>query len=279
MILALLGILFVLMVLVGGNRGLDSFFALVRTVFALGIDIYLMAWGVSPILATFIISIFFIITILYVQNGRNVKMHAAAISVMLVLIFIFITAGPFLWNAGIGGYNEIEQYEEVSMYLSADLEISMFAISLSAMVLGLLGAIMDAAVAITTAVNEIYINKPELTGKQLYQSGLSVGKDILGTTVNTLFFAGLGESIMLAVLFMKNGDDFTTIFNSKALFQEVSGLLLGAVGCLLIIPLSSLICAAFLKNSEEKTQENERLLRKCYKYCIKLLKFVKNVLE
>lgn len=279
MILALLGILFGLMVLVGGNRGLDSFFALVRTVLAFGVDIYLMAWGFPPIPATFLISVFLVITVLYIQNGRNQKMHAAAVSVVIVLLFIIFTAGPLLWSAGISGYNEIEQYEEISMYLSANLEISMPAISLSAIVLGLLGAIMDTAVAVTTVVNEVYVNKPELTGKQLFLSGISVGKDILGTTVNTLFFAGLGESIMLAVLFMKNEDTLAAILNSKALFQEMSGLLLGAAGCLLIIPLSSLICAGFLILSKEKIPEDEHLLRKCYKNYIKLLKFVKNVLK
>lgn len=279
MTLVLLGILFILMILVGGNRGLDSFLALIRTILALGLNIYLMAWGLPPVPTTFVISIFFVITVLYFQNGRNAKMHAAAISVILVLLFILITAGPVLWAAGISGYNEIEQYEEISMYLSADLEISMSAVSLSAVVLGLLGAVMDTAVAITTAVNEVYVNKPGMTGKQLFRSGLSVGRDILGTTVNTLFFAGLGESIMLAVLFMKNEDTFAAILNSKALFQEVSGLLLGAIGCLLIIPLSSLICAGFLTFSEEKLPNNERLLQKCYKYFIYLLKFVKNVLK
>lgn len=206
-------------------------------------------------------------------------MHAAAVSVVLVLLIIFAAAGPLLWFAGISGYNEIQQYEEISMYLSANLEISMSGVFLSAVVLGLLGAIMDTAVAITTAVNEVYVNKPDMTGKQLFLSGLSVGKDILGTTVNTLFFAGLGESIMLAVLFMKNEDTFASILNSKALFQEMSGLLLGATGCLLIIPLSSLICAGFLTFSKEKTTQNEGLLQKCYKKCIKLLKFVKNVLK
>lgn len=279
MTLVLLAVLFVLMVLVGGNRGIDSFVALVRTIAALLINIYLIAWGMPPVFTTFAISIFFIITVLYFQNGKNVKMHAAAISVMLVLLLIFFTAGPLLWAAGISGYNEIEQYEEISMYLSADLNISMSAVTLSSVVLGLLGAIMDTAVAITTAVNEVYANKPDMTEKQLLGSGLSVGKDILGTTVNTLFFAGLGESIMLAVLFMKNEDDFAAILNSKALFQEVSGLLLGAIGCLLIIPLSSLVSASFLIFSEEKTLENERLLQKCYKYFVNLLKFVKNVLK
>ncbi|MDE6759554.1 MAG: YibE/F family protein [Lachnospiraceae bacterium] len=279
MILTLSIILFFLMVAVGGNRGLDSFFALVRTLLALLVNIYLIAWGMPPVFITVVISIFFVVTVIYSQNGRNAKMHAAAFSVLVVLIFILMTAGPVLWSAGISGYNEIEQYEEISMYLSPDLGVSMSAISLSAVLLGLLGAIMDTAVAITTAVNEVHVNQPLLTEKELFHSGLAVGKDILGTTVNTLFFAGLGESIMLAVLFMRNEDSFATILNSKALFQEVSGLLIGASGCLLIIPVSSLVCANFLMISEEKEEKNEKLLQNCYKYFEKLLKFVKDMLK
>lgn len=279
MILVLTIILFFLMVLVGGNRGLDSFFALVRTVLALVVNIYLIAWGLPPVLVTLVISIFFVVTVLYVQNGRNAKMHAAALAVAIVMLLVLVTAGPILWKAGMSGYNEIEQYEEISMYLSADLSVSMPAVSLAAVILGLLGAVMDTAVAITTAVNEVYMNNRRLTEKELFRSGMCVGRDILGTTVNTLFFAGLGESIMLAVLFMKSEDSFAVILNSKALFQEVSGLLTGAVGCLFIIPLSSFLAAVFLTFSEEKMEKNEKLLQKCYKCCKKVLKFVKNVLE
>lgn len=259
MILCLLILLFFLMITVGGNRGVDSFFALVGTMFALLVEVYLIAWGLPAIPVTLIISVCIVLIVLYVQNGVNVKMHAAAGSVCLTILFVVVTAGPILWSAGISGYNEIEQYEEISMYLSADLGISMPAIMLSAVVLGLLGAVMDTAVAITTAVNEVYNNKPNLTEKQLFHSGLLIGKDILGTTVNTLFFAGLGECIMLAVLFMKNEDTFVSILNSKALFQEVSGLLVGGIGCLIVIPLSSFIMARFLikfpKTSEEGNME------------------------
>lgn len=279
MILVLTIILFFLMVLVGGNRGLDSFFALVRTILALVVNIYLIAWGLPPVLVTLVISIFFVVTVLYVQNGRNAKMHAAALAVAIVMLLVLATAGPVLWKAGMSGYNEIEQYEEISMYLSADLSVSMPAVSLAAVILGLLGAVMDTAVAITTAVNEVYMNNQRLTEKELFCSGMCVGRDILGTTVNTLFFAGLGESIMLAVLFMKSEDSFAVILNSKALFQEVSGLLTGAVGCLFIIPLSSFLAAVFLTFSEEKIEKNEKLLQKCYKCCKKVLKSVKNVLE
>lgn len=279
MILVLTIILFFLMVLVGGNRGLDSFFALVRTILALVVNIYLIAWGLPPVLVTLVISIFFVVTVLYVQNGRNAKMHAAALAVAIVMLLVLATAGPVLWKAGMSGYNEIEQYEEISMYLSADLSVSMSAVSLAAVILGLLGAVMDTAVAITTAVNEVYMNNRRLTEKELFCSGMCVGRDILGTTVNTLFFAGLGESIMLAVLFMKSEDSFAVILNSKALFQEVSGLLTGAVGCLFIVPLSSFLATVFLTFSEEKIEKNEKLLQKCYKCCKKVLKSVKNVLE
>lgn len=249
MILALFIILFLLMLIVGGNRGLDSFFALVKTILAMIVNIYLISFGLPAIPVTLCVSILFAGIVLYMQNGINQKMHAAAIAVGLVVVIITLTAGSVLLKAGISGYNEIEQYEEISMYLSSDLSISMGSVALAATVLGLLGAVMDTAVAITTAVNEVYVNNPALSERKLFQSGLNIGKDILGTTVNTLFFAGLGECIMLAVLFLRNDDSFATIINSKSLFQEVSGILIGGIGCLLIIPLSSLIMSKMLKGN------------------------------
>ena len=279
MIWKLVIILFVLMVLIGGNRGLDSFFALVRTLLALLVNVYAISWGAPPIPTTFAISVFIVITVIYVQNGVNAKMHAAVISVVFVILLIMMTAGPLLWAAGISGYNDIEQYEEISMYLSSDLQVSMSAVMLSAIVLGLLGAVMDTAVAVTTAMNEVHENKKDLNGKQLFVSGMAVGKDILGTTVNTLFFAGVGESIMLAVLFMKNEDEFAYIINSKALFKELAGLLTGGMGCLLIIPVSSIICAALLTVTQDTEDSQKKLLQKCYVYFKKTLKNVKNVLK
>ena len=120
MILVLTTILFFLMVLVGGNRGLDSFFALVRTILALVVNIYLIAWGLPPVLVTLVISIFFVVTVLYVQNGRNAKMHAAALAVAIVMLLVLATAGPVLWKAGMSGYNEIEQYEEICLLYTSD---------------------------------------------------------------------------------------------------------------------------------------------------------------
>lgn len=251
MILKLFVILFFLMLFVGGDRGLTSFFTLIRTIIAFIINVYLVAWGLPAIPITLVVSVFLIAAVIYGQNGWNDKMHGAALSAGIVVCLIMVTACPLLMRAGISGYNEIEQYEEISMYLSANLSVSMAAVAIAATVLGVLGAVMDTSVAVATAVNEVYVNNPDFDKRILRGSGMAVGKDILGTTVNTLLFAGFGESIMLANLFIKNQNTFAEIINSKALFQEISALFVAVMGCLLVIPISAYCTAWFL------TRENK----------------------
>lgn len=246
LILKLVIILFVAMLFVGGDRGLTSFFTLVRTVIAFAVNVYLIAWGLPAVPVTLVVSILLIAGVIYGQNGWNAKMHGAAFSAAAVVCVVMVTIGPILNMAGISGYNEIEQYEEISMYLSPNLSIPMSFVAVSATVLGVLGAVMDTAVAVSTAVNEVYVNNPDFEKKLLMDSGFAVGRDILGTTVNTLLFAGFGESIMLANLFLKNENTLAEIINSKALFQEISALFVAACGCLLVIPLASIVTPWFL---------------------------------
>ena len=252
MILKLVIILFVLMLFVGGDRGLTSFFTLVRTVVAFTVNVYLMAWGLPAIPVTLLVSVFLVASVIYGQNGWNPKMHGAAFSAVAVVVIIMISIGPILGMSGISGYNEIEKYEEISMYLSANLSVSMPMVAVSATVLGVLGAVMDTAVAVSTAVNEVYVNNPDFDNKMLRGSGFSVGRDILGTTVNTLLFAAFGESIMLANLFVKNENTFFEIINSKALFQEISALFVAVLGCLLVIPLASVVTPWFIAGKNVK---------------------------
>ena len=246
MIIKLIIILFLLMLFVGGDRGLTSFFTLVRTALAFIINVYLVAWGLPAIPITLLVSVFLIASVIYGQNGWNHKMHGAALSSVIVVIVIMLTVGPLLSSAGISGYNEIEQYEDISMYLSANLSVSMKSVAVAATVLGVLGAVMDTAVAVSTAINEVHVNNPEFDTKVLMSSGFAVGKDILGTTVNTLLFAGFGESIMLANLFLKNDNTIYEIINSKALFQEIAALFVAVMGCILVIPLASVVTSRFL---------------------------------
>ena len=111
---------------------------------------------------------------------------------------------------------------------------------------GLLGAIMDTALSIATAQFEVYQNNNELTNKELIKSGWNIGKDILGTTVNTLLFACLGESLFLMLLFFRYEYSFVDLINSKAFVQELLIIAVSNIGCISVIPLSSVITAKML---------------------------------
>lgn len=59
--------------------------------------------------------------------------------------------------------------------------------------LSTLGAVTDMALTVSTSLYEVKIHKPDMSNTELFQSGMQIGKSILGTTVNTLLFAYLGE--------------------------------------------------------------------------------------
>ena len=127
----------------------------------------------------------------------------------------------------------------------------------------LLGAIMDTAMAITSSLFEFNEVKSEITIKELIKMGFNVGRDILGTTVNTLFFATIGETMMISILFMKNNYTFESVINSKEFFQNLFSLAISNIGCLLIIPISIFIGTYMLKG-------DNKVINKVKVYCNKL---------
>ena len=106
---------------------------------------------------------------------------------------------------------------------------------------------MDTSFAISTAVFEVSENNNELTEKELIKSGDNIGRDILGTTINTLLFAGMGESMFLMMLFARYKYTFLQLINSKAFVQELFIIVVSNIGCLLIIPLTSVITTYMIK--------------------------------
>lgn len=247
MIPILLIVLLFLMMIVGGDRGVKSFIAIVGNGFVLIALIYLITAGVNPILITVIGAIVFCqITLIY-QNGHNLKTYSAIFSVIIVIlilsIFIFIVGN----KAKFGGYNEFELTSELPMYLSSNIDINMIQLMCCMVIIGLLGAIMDTAMAISSALFEVNNVNKNLNIKELINSGFNVGRDILGTTVNTLFFATIGESLMLIIVFIRYNYTIEQMFNSKAFFQEISMLIISNLGCLIIIPISVVLCSYMYK--------------------------------
>jgi uncharacterized membrane protein len=260
MIYLLAIILFLLMSIVGGDRGAKSFFSLCLNIVALIVSIFLLNRGWNTLFILFLSSFVFCGITLFFQNGFQLKTLAAGISVVFVVILIGLVITFIVGRGHLWGYHELDLYEENAMYLSTNLNLNLRQITVCGMIWGLLGAIMDTAIAISTAVNEVAVNNPQFQAKQLFQSGMNVGKDILGTTINTLFFVGAGEAVMLVLLYQTQNYSLTEILNAKSFLQEVSMILISCIGCLIIIPVTAMLFSKLWEN--EKAQYYIEKVRK-----------------
>ena len=245
----ILAVIFILLLyLIGRGRGIITFKSLCLNVAVLCSLILFISWGWNPVLVTFPCCLIICYITLFYQNGRNAKTLASFSAVILVLILLFALSYYIGYVCHLGGINEILRNEDEIAMLSPDIDISMVQIAVSVIITGLIGAAMDASISVSSAVYEVYINNRELNLSELFKSGLHIGSDILGATMNTLYFACLGESLTLFILFKNYHYSFFEVINSKAFCQEFVIILFSCLACVLVVPLTAASISYILKN-------------------------------
>ncbi|MBN7772179.1 YibE/F family protein [Clostridium aminobutyricum] len=248
MIKVLAVMLVLLLYMIGGSRGIITFKSLCFNIAVLSISIILMSYGWDPVIVTFISCLVICYITLFYQNGKNSKTIASFCSVILVLLVLFSLSYYVGYKAHLGGVNEIIRYEDEIAMLSPDININMSKIAVSMIITGLIGAAMDASIAVSSAVYEVYKNNRLLSLMELFKSGIHIGSDILGATVNTLYFACLGESLALFVLLKTYHYSILEVINSKAFCQEFVDIIVSCISCTLVIPLTAIAISYILKN-------------------------------
>ena len=139
-----------------------------------------------------------------------------------------------------------EELMEMDMY-SLNVGISFVALSISVMVMSVVGAINDIAISITSSIAELNHSSPTLAKKDLFESGMRVGKDVLASTMNTLIFALVGGQIALFVWVSDLNYTFAQFLNTKILVVEWVGLLLSGISITLTIPVTTYMMVHTLK--------------------------------
>jgi uncharacterized membrane protein len=110
---------------------------------------------------------------------------------------------------------------------------------LAAVMVGAIGAVLDVAVSVTSSMAELYSYDPSIPIRRLWQAGINVGSDVLGSMINTLILAYLGSSLPFVVLIAMEGPDFTALVNDPHIAQELLRSVAGTVGLLLTIPVTA----------------------------------------
>ena len=243
-------ILLILLLLVGGRRGIKTYFMIYINLFLILCLIITIGWGFDPLISTFINVIIISIVILFFLNGFNKKTISSFISVIIILLLFMGITYIFGNLIYMHGYSE-ETIESIG-YVTFNTGLNMLRLTDSIIIIGLIGNIIDTSIAISSALYEVHNNNPKLNIKELFKSGMNIGGDILGTTTNTLFFAFLGGSMSLLIYFIDYKFTILELINSKVFALVFTKIVLSAIASFLIIPLSSIISSIVYLKKEDK---------------------------
>ncbi|MBS4176509.1 YibE/F family protein [Lederbergia citrea] len=250
-LVCLAAILFILMVLIGGKKGARSFFALFLNFGVLLITIVIMTIpNANPIILTLIACTAVSCINLFYINGVNSKTKTAFISTMTTIVILLFFIVIMTKKAMIQGFGE-EEIEELSMF-SLFIGVDFVKIGAAVIIMSAIGSIVDVAISIASSMREIFNHHPIISRKDLFTSGLSIGRDILGTDTNTLFFAFFGSYLGLLLWFKDLSYSFGEIVNSKVFSAEMINILSAGIGVALIIPITAWINAYVLVKTRDK---------------------------
>ena len=248
-------ILLALRFLIGHDRGLQAFLTILMNMAVLAGVVLAIVYGANPLAVSAAAGILLTVLILFYQNGNNLKTRVSFLVILVVLLVTFVI-GLLLCRAGhAGGYSEVKINLDDGLFLDGNVSLSMYQVEIGVILLGLLGAVKDAAVAVTSAVYEVHRNNPTLLSSQLFASGLNIGREILSTTINTLFFSCVGESLLLFHIVCYWGYSFGYFLNSKALYQVFLFSGVAGLGCIAAIPLAAFAMTVELKRKEGRLDD------------------------
>lgn len=244
-----------LMIIIGRRKGLRSFFSLFLNFIVMLFMIVLMTnMEYNPIILTIIACILISCINLFFINEVNQKTVTAFIATMIttgiLLVFIYYITKMTM----VQGFGEEEIDEIVSVY-SIYIGVDFLKLATSVIILSTVAAIVDVAISITSPMAEIYKHHPTIKRKDLFSSGVTIGKDILGSNANTLFFAFIGGYLALLLWFKDLSYSFGQIVNSKIFASELMMIFFAGIGIALVVPIAAFINAYYLTKTKKTAKK------------------------
>lgn len=248
-------VLLILMVLVGGKQGWSAFMSLLLNFGFLYFAMVLIAFHVPPLFVTLTTGIIILaITIFMGEDDliTTVTAFYSSLIIMAILLLVIIIVEHWAMVQGFGT-EDSDDLEGMSILIG----ISYLKVSIAVTTLSTLGAIAEAAMAISAGLTEVLTTHPDVSNHQLMQSGMSIGKQIIGTTFNTLFFGVFGGLLALFIWFAGLHYSFGTIMNNKIFIAEMLEILMSFIGVLMTVPTTAWVMTKRRKKVFDKPLEDK----------------------
>jgi len=235
-----------LLLLIGRLSGLKSFITLTLTgLIVIKVMLPLILKGFNPIGASSLSAAVITILTFAIVAGVNTKSLSAIFGTLCGVLSASLIAYVTGSLANLTGLSSDEA--TMLVYIPQNIEFDFMGLLFAGIIIGTLGAVMDVAMSISSAMYEMKSINPEMTTGKLVKSGFNIGRDIMGTMTNTLILAYTGSSIFLMLVFLAYETTVIRIINMDVIATEIIRAVSGSIGIILSIP-ATVLLSAFLLN-------------------------------
>lgn len=238
--------------LMGGKKGFNTIISL--SLICLSIFLVFIPSikaGYNIYLSTVVICLYIILETLIIVYGISKKSIITALSCATGVVFSGIISLCMDRWMKLTGYINDDTYMLSTLF---GFDVNVKAIMFSMITIGALGAIMDVSMSVTSPLCELKGTNKGVGAGALMKSGFSIGKDFMGTMTNTLILAYMGSSMIVVLIYAASNYPLLSILNKEEIVFEFLQSLVGSLGILFTIPLTTIIASLVLSGGKEEPQ-------------------------
>ena len=241
-IAAILGLFAILMVAVGGEKGVKSLIGLVFSLFTIMAFLLPAIYhGASPIAMGCVTALVITVLNMVLLNGPSRKTAAAIVSTMSGVLAAVVLYLVFSSVMRLSGYNLDQAEELLAVHSATGLNVG--EIMFVGVVISALGAVMDMCMSVATSLFEMARLHAGMDERQVVRSGLTIGRDMIGTMCMTLILAFAGTAIASLLVMVAFGAQLDTLLASDFVATELLQSLIGGMAVVLSVPITAVVSA------------------------------------
>jgi uncharacterized membrane protein len=208
--------------------------------------------GKSPVAVSLAGGALILFVVLYLAHGINGRTTVALLGTLGSLALTGALAAAFIAATRLTGLSS----EESTYVQVLTTRVSGTGLILAGVVIGSLGVLNDVTVTQASAVWEIHTANPTRGALALYRSGMRVGRDHIASVVDTLVLAYAGASLPLLILFTLSNQHLGTVLTGEVVSEEIVRTLVGSIGLVASVPLTTALAAFVVSRSHETHHES-----------------------
>ncbi|MEA3356930.1 MAG: YibE/F family protein [Patescibacteria group bacterium] len=203
--------------------------------------------GSDPVITVILASIFIIPITFYISHGFNKKITVAIIGTLISLTITGILAHIFVNMVHLSGFSS-----EDALFLQGlgSTQYNLKGILLAGIIISMLGVLDDITVAQTSVIYQLHKVDSKLNFKELYKKSIKVGTHHIASMINTLVLVYTGTFLPLLLLFTNNPRPLGEMINYEIVSSEIVRTLVGSIGLILAVPITTLLGCYFVTRSD-----------------------------